>query len=157
MDEISIEIEEDKRPFPSIRVSFTLCSETEFIDFIHRIAIDPNETLNNCEAYRNRLNKHPNQNFWELVQKFIQFSFLNRLFVGKKMKQEDRKFYAGVLRSEECFCGKFKKHGFAVCYKCYQLLPKDLQTALNRKIGVGFEEAYEETVKYLTENELVET
>lgn len=60
-------------------------------------------------------------------------------------------FYISVLKSQECQCGRNKKPKFALCYRCYKELPNDIQRNLYRKIGEGFEEAYEECVEWLND------
>ena len=62
----------------------------------------------------------------------------------------DKKFYLDVLKDEECQCGRFKKRGMALCYGCYDSLPKDMKNALWQPVGGGFGPAYEEAVRYLT-------
>lgn len=62
---------------------------------------------------------------------------------------KDTKFYLDVIKSEECQCGKSKRIGTAFCYLCYSNLPKDMKDDLWKKIGNGFEEAYEEAHKEL--------
>lgn len=65
-------------------------------------------------------------------------------------REEDRKFYIEVLKSEECQCERWKRQKMAFCWHCYKQLPQDMQRALYRRIGDGFEEAYEDAVKWLT-------
>ena len=55
----------------------------------------------------------------------------------------DAAFYARELASNECQCGARKKRGWA--------FSQDMQQALYARIGNGYEEAYEEAVKELTE------
>lgn len=66
-----------------------------------------------------------------------------------KAQGKDQKFYFEELRSEECQCGRAKKRGWALCHKCYSSLPHEMQIALYRQIGDGYEEAYEEAVAWL--------
>ena len=66
-------------------------------------------------------------------------------------RPNERGFYIKELRSEECFCGKAKKRGWSFCYLCYRSLPRDMQRDLWRRIGFGYEEAYEAAVKWLDE------
>lgn len=66
-----------------------------------------------------------------------------------KDPKDERLFYVNQLKSEECLCGKYKQPGFAFCYGCYKTLPKDHQRALYKKIGTGFEEAYDACAIYL--------
>lgn len=65
------------------------------------------------------------------------------------MEKESKKFYEDVLRSEECQCGKVKRKNLAVCYRCYIELPQEIKRQLWLKIEQGFEEGYEQAVKYL--------
>lgn len=62
---------------------------------------------------------------------------------------QDRRFYAATLKSDECQCDAYKQPGFAFCFKCYRRLPQEMQRALYRKIGAGFEAAYEEAYRHL--------
>lgn len=68
-----------------------------------------------------------------------------------EQKESDRLFYAGVLKGEECQCGRYKQPGYALCFRCYRELPGDLKRALYRRMGEGFEAAYDEAVSYLTD------
>lgn len=61
----------------------------------------------------------------------------------------DIRFYVTELRSEECFCGRTKKSGMALCYSCFSSLPPDLKEDLYQRIRSGYEEAYEAAVKWL--------
>ncbi len=65
------------------------------------------------------------------------------------MRPEDLKFYIDLLKSEECLCGRTKQARKAVCWSCWKALPQEHQKALYRRIGQGFEEAYEEAVQWL--------
>ena len=67
--------------------------------------------------------------------------------------KKEKNFYIRALASEECYCDREKKHGYAFCYRCYNQLPPEMQKALYRLVGKGFEGAYEEAVKWLSENE----
>ena len=64
-------------------------------------------------------------------------------------KADERWWYVQELRSDECQCGLFKKPGFSFCRKCFRALPLDLRRDLYRKIGGGYEEAYDASVEYL--------
>ena len=66
--------------------------------------------------------------------------------------EKDKRFYALELESEECQCGKQKKSGFSFCYNCYKSLPFEMQNALWKRIGHGYEEAYEEAFRFLIED-----
>jgi hypothetical protein len=61
-------------------------------------------------------------------------------------------FYYKELRSDGCFCGKEKKPGFSFCYPCYSELPEELRSNLWLKMGEGYEEAYDEAMKFLEED-----
>jgi len=61
----------------------------------------------------------------------------------------DIRFYLTVLRSNGCQCGGHKKPRQALCWSCYRQLPTEMRMALYRPVGSGFEEAYEEAVKWL--------
>lgn len=65
------------------------------------------------------------------------------------MSKEPLKFYITVLKSDGCVCGRYKRENLALCFKCYNRLPKDIQIGLWKKLGNGFEENYEQAVKYL--------
>ena len=65
------------------------------------------------------------------------------------MKSEDRKFYIESLASDQCLCERPKKSGFSFCYRCYRTLPVDMQRALYRRMGDGYEEAVNEACQYL--------
>ena len=62
----------------------------------------------------------------------------------------DRIFYIKSLKSEECpNCDKYKKSGNSLCYKCFKQLPHEIQRALYRPIGAGYEDAIESAFKFL--------
>jgi len=62
----------------------------------------------------------------------------------------DWKFYLGELNSDGCMCGRAKQPGKSFCYGCYKKLPPEKQKALYRKIGSGYEQAYDDAHTYLT-------
>ncbi len=66
-----------------------------------------------------------------------------------EVKVGDAAFYIRELRSEQCQCGRGKKSGKSFCYSCWKRLPEDLQRALYRRIGEGYEAAYERAVMHL--------
>ena len=68
----------------------------------------------------------------------------------EKLRKE-KLFYTETLKSEECQCERRKQPGRAVCFKCWQRLPQDLQRALYKHIGNGFEQAYEEAYRFLND------
>ena len=68
------------------------------------------------------------------------------------IQKEDKRslgFYADELSGNECACGKTKKRGQTFCYNCFKSLPKELQSALYKRIGQGYRTAREEAGKYL--------
>lgn len=58
-------------------------------------------------------------------------------------------FYLDVLKSNGCACGREKKPGRAFCFRCWKSLPGYMKGPLYRKIGKGFELAYEIACQYL--------
>lgn len=64
-------------------------------------------------------------------------------------ENNDRAFYIETRKAEECLCGREKSSGRSFCYRCYKELPGDMQRALYRKMGDGYEEAFEEAVAWL--------
>lgn len=65
------------------------------------------------------------------------------------MKPKDIRFYLEELKSNECRCGAWKQQRKTFCYVCFKSLPDDIQKALYRRIGDGYEEAREEAEKFL--------
>ena len=65
--------------------------------------------------------------------------------------KNDRMFYLETLKSTECQCEGEKKRGRAVCFSCWRRLPENLQRALYRPIGRGFEAAYEAAYRHLND------
>ena len=68
------------------------------------------------------------------------------------MKNSDFKFYLSELNGEECVCGSWKKSRMSFCYICYRKLPPDMQKDLWQHMGQGYEEAYDEAVRWLKED-----
>lgn len=66
------------------------------------------------------------------------------------MEAKDRKFYYDELMGEGCQCGRAKRKKMSLCYKCYKSLPRHMQQDLYQLLGQGYEEAYDEAVKWLT-------
>ena len=64
-------------------------------------------------------------------------------------KLEDTKFYLQILSSNTCVCESWKQEDKAVCYVCFHKLPDDMQSDLYKRLGNGFEEAYEEVIQWL--------
>ena len=69
--------------------------------------------------------------------------------IDKDGRIRSRIYYIIVFKSPECACGKAKGEKKAFCYRCWSTLPKYMQLCLNRNIGDGFEEAYEDCRQYL--------
>jgi len=64
-------------------------------------------------------------------------------------RTKDWKFYYDELMSDECACGNPKQPSRSFCYRCYMALPGDMRRDLWKRLGEGYEEAYEAAVKYL--------
>ncbi len=64
----------------------------------------------------------------------------------------DTEFYIKELMSNECACHKRKRASHSFCYNCYRALPKEMKGPLWRKIGQGYEAAYEEAHAWLRNN-----
>jgi hypothetical protein len=65
------------------------------------------------------------------------------------MPDLDTQFYIDELMSEECQCGRPKKPRHSFCWQCYSSLPKTMQQALYQHIMEGYEEAYDEAIRWL--------
>jgi len=65
---------------------------------------------------------------------------------------KDLRWYVAELRSEQCLCERPKKAGCSFCYRCYKELPREMQKVLYYMVGFGYEEGFEEAVKWLQEN-----
>lgn len=65
------------------------------------------------------------------------------------VEARDRAFYRQSLSSNECLCGRPKQPHRSFCYPCYRELSQEMQRNLYRKMGNGYEEAYEAAVEYL--------
>ena len=54
------------------------------------------------------------------------------------------------LRSAECpACAGSKKSGMSFCYACYRDLPKGMARALYKRVGQGYEAAFDTAVLHL--------
>jgi hypothetical protein len=62
----------------------------------------------------------------------------------------DWKTYFKDLKSDGCMCGKPKQSGKSFCYSCWSKLPSEIQRALYKRIGSGYEAAYDEATVWLT-------
>ncbi len=68
------------------------------------------------------------------------------------MNIEDKKFIIEEFKSNQCKCGNYKKPNQSFCYRCYNILPAQMKRNLYKRFTLGYEEAYEEAVIWLTEN-----
>jgi len=66
-------------------------------------------------------------------------------------KPDERQFYIDELKSDECRCGRPKQRGRSMCFRCYYALPNDMRRALYRRMGSGYEAAYDAAIKFLEE------
>ena len=69
--------------------------------------------------------------------------------LGKVTARKEKSFYIEELESTECQCGAGKKRMKPFCYCCFLKLPQDIQVRLYSGIGRGYEEAFEEAIKFL--------
>lgn len=53
------------------------------------------------------------------------------------------------LFGSQCRCGSIKRSGETFCKKCYFTLTRDLRSQLYKLMGDGYEESYQEAVKFL--------
>lgn len=53
------------------------------------------------------------------------------------------------LMGIRCQCGRMKRSKQTFCLKCYRALPLEMQRALYRRFGAGYEEAYAAAVREL--------
>jgi len=65
---------------------------------------------------------------------------------------KDMRFYLDSLMSNGCLCEGKKQRGHSFCWRCYNELPAQMKRALYRRIGDGYEEAYEDAVTWLQRN-----
>ena len=63
--------------------------------------------------------------------------------------QKARNACIEALKSGRCACGNSKQTGMAFCYRCWLQLPRNVRQALYRKIGEGFEAAYDVGCQFL--------
>ncbi|MHC1726527.1 MAG: regulatory protein GemA [Syntrophobacteraceae bacterium] len=69
------------------------------------------------------------------------------------VKTNDQAFYVRELKGEGCQCGASKKSGYSFCWSCFSKLPEEMRKALYRKLGKGYEQAYDAAVVHLTGEE----
>jgi hypothetical protein len=55
----------------------------------------------------------------------------------------------GEFLGERCACGAPKQSRMSHCRGCYRSLPKAMQSALWRRFGEGYEEAFAASVEWL--------
>lgn len=67
-------------------------------------------------------------------------------------KSRSGNFYFNDILSNECACGAYKKPQRSFCYKCFKSLPVEMQKALYKHMGEGYEEARDEAGRWLEEN-----
>jgi hypothetical protein len=60
-----------------------------------------------------------------------------------------RRTLIAELMGVVCRCGKPKARGNTFCRACYLSLPMDARTALYKKIGEGYEDAYQRACEML--------
>ena len=53
------------------------------------------------------------------------------------------------LTSKTCHCGEQKRRGVSFCWACVDLLPASIICELYKKLGHGYEEAYERACRFL--------
>jgi hypothetical protein len=80
------------------------------------------------------------------------FTASEKVSHAKAQSQKDMLFYTEGLMSLECLCGREKLKGNSFCLSCYRALPVEMRKALYRSLGHGYEEAYEDSVKWLQQN-----
>ena len=64
--------------------------------------------------------------------------------------EHDRNYFKNLM-SETCACSKGKAKRKSFCFHCYRQLPRKMQRALYKRIGLGYEQAYEAALEYLNE------
>jgi len=68
---------------------------------------------------------------------------------GKIKKEEEMDWYYKELTGNGCICGGEKKSGKSFCYTCFKALPEEHQKDLYKRLGSGYEQAYDTAVEYL--------
>lgn len=67
-----------------------------------------------------------------------------------EITQERRREILESLGSTVCgACGGVKREKMSHCTSCYYALPQFMRKALYKRFGEGYEEAYEDSLKYL--------
>lgn len=57
--------------------------------------------------------------------------------------------YLEEFLSAACRCGARKRKGESFCGACYHRLPRQMQRSLYRRMGVGYEEAFDAAARLL--------
>lgn len=57
--------------------------------------------------------------------------------------------YFKELRGTRCRCGMFKGPGKSFCWLCWKRLPPEFRCALYKRIGEGYERAFDAAAAYL--------
>jgi hypothetical protein len=68
---------------------------------------------------------------------------------GFIMALNELQFYVDEFKSNQCYCGNKKRPNTAFCYSCYSSLPQEMQEALYKRLGFGYEEAYHKAIQFL--------
>lgn len=58
------------------------------------------------------------------------------------------------FNGNKCRCGSEKRAYVTFCGKCFYALPHNIRIMLRRKLGEGYEEAYESAVQFLVSLEI---
>ena len=64
-------------------------------------------------------------------------------------QQQVERILIQELRSETCRCGAEKERGHTFCRNCYYRLQPGLRKLLYRRLGEGYEQAYETAIQVL--------
>ena len=70
----------------------------------------------------------------------------------KSAQRDDLRWCLAVLKSDLCLCGKRKNPRRSFCPYCFRALPDAMKAALYRKVGRGYEAAFQEAVQWLQIN-----
>lgn len=77
-------------------------------------------------------------------------SFMSvELYGTSEAPKREWPYYLKELRSTECQCGQEKTEGRSFCYGCWKKLPEELRKPLYKRIGDGYEQAYERACQCL--------
>ena len=73
------------------------------------------------------------------------------------MATQMKKTALACFLSGVCDCGRPKQSHQSHCSRCYHALPKDMQKALYRRFGSGYEEAFVASLEWLRANRSTES